>query len=102
MDKEKIDIEILLNAIARIKRGIEMAVRVNDEKAVEELKDILKALEKQIPKEPDFEGDGYSDGCIVYDTWICPCCGKHYEVDYDDYKHCPSCGQAIDWSGNNE
>lgn len=59
---------------------------------------VRKALEKQIPKKPDFEADGYADGHLVYDTWICPCCGVHYEVDYDDYKYCPECGQAIDWS----
>lgn len=51
-----------------------------------------------IPKTPNYEGDGYSDGVLVYDTWICPCCGKDYEVDYDNYKYCPECGQAIDWS----
>lgn len=64
----------------------------------ETLQMAIKALEKQIPKKPDLEGDGYADGFLVYDTWICPCCGMHYEVDYDDYKHCPECGQAIDWS----
>lgn len=53
------------------------------------------ALEKQIPKTPDYEGDGYADGKLVCDTWICPCCGKRYEVDYDDYNFCPNCGQAI-------
>ena len=58
----------------------------------------VEAIEKQIPKTPNYEGDGYSDGVLVYDTWICPCCGKDYEVDYDDYKYCPKCGQAIDWS----
>lgn len=56
------------------------------------------ATEKQTAKKPDYEGDGYSDGHLVYDTWICPCCGKHYEVDYDDYDFCPACGQCIDWS----
>ena len=56
------------------------------------------AAEKQIAKKPDFEGDGYADGHLVYDTWICPCCGKHYEVDYDDYDFCPNCGQKLDWS----
>ena len=60
---------------------------------VEECRD---AVEKQKPKVPDYEGDGYADGYMVYDTWICPNCGKKYEVDYDDYKHCPECGQAID------
>lgn len=59
---------------------------------------IAEALEKQIPKKPNYEGDGYWNGELVYDTWICPGCGKDYEVDYDNYKYCPECGQAIDWS----
>ena len=54
-----------------------------------------EAVEKQNAKKPDYEGDGYADGHMVYDTWICPNCGEKYEVDYDDYKHCPNCGQAI-------
>lgn len=56
-----------------------------------------EAVEKQKPKAPDYEGDGYADGYMVYDTWICPNCGEKYEVDYDDYEHCPNCGQAIRW-----
>ena len=67
----------------------------NYEHKIEFLKIAIEALEKQVPKEPDYEGDGYSDGELVYDTWICPNCGKYYEVDYDDYKYCPECGQAI-------
>ena len=67
-------------------------------KDVEALEKAIEALEKQISKKPTYEGDGYYDGEIVYDTWICPCCGKDYEVEYDDYKYCPECGQAIDWS----
>ena len=58
----------------------------------------FEALEKQIPKMPNYEGDGYWDGELVYDTWICPNCGKYYEVYYDNYKYCPECGQAIDSS----
>ena len=59
----------------------------------------IYALEKQIPKKPDYEGDGFDeDGYLIYDNWICPNCGKHYEVDYDDYNFCPECGQALDWS----
>ena len=57
--------------------------------------DCRAAVEKQTAKKPDYEGDGYSDGQLVYDTWICPSCGKHYEVDYDSYDYCPSCGQKI-------
>lgn len=55
------------------------------------------ALEKQIPKSILLEGDGYADGVMIYDTWICPRCGKHYELEYDDYDFCPNCGQALDW-----
>ena len=60
----------------------------------------VSALEKQIPQIPNYEGDGYSEGKLVYDTWICPNCGKYYEVGYDNYDYCPNCGQHIqhaDW-----
>ena len=56
----------------------------------------IDALEKQIPGTPDYEGDGYADGELVYDTWFCPNCGADYEVDYHEHKYCPNCGQAID------
>ena len=57
----------------------------------------IQALEKQIPKKPTYEGDGYApDGTFVLDEWICPCCETRYEVDYDDYDYCPNCGQKLD------
>lgn len=63
----------------------------------------IKALEKQIPKKPTYEGDGYApDGTLVYDTWICPCCDKRYEVDYNDYDYCPNCGQKLDLDRSDE
>lgn len=62
------------------------------------LENIKIALEKRIPQKPDIEGDGYAGGQLVYDTWICPSCGKRYEVDCDEYDFCPNCGQAIDRS----
>lgn len=55
-------------------------------------------VENWKPKKPYYEGDGYADGHMVYDTWICPNCGERYEVDYDNYDFCPNCGQALDWS----
>lgn len=69
-------------------------------------KTAVSALEKQIPKTPNVEGNGYADGHLVYDTWICPNCEKDYEIDYDDYDYCPNCGQKInkpvfDW-GNED
>lgn len=58
----------------------------------------IVALEKQTAKKPDYEGDGCDNkGNIILDTWICPNCRKRYEVDYDDYRYCPECGQKIDW-----
>lgn len=41
------------------------------------------------------EGDGYADGEMVYDIWICSNCG--YVVDEGDnekpwYNFCPNCG----------
>lgn len=65
----------------------------------EALDTAIEVLEKQLPKKPNFEGDGYApDGTFVYDIWICPSCGGYYEVDYDDYVYCPKCGQKLDWS----
>lgn len=57
--------------------------------------EILELKERNTPKEAIYEGDGYSDEEMVYDTWICPNCGAKYEVDYDDYDFCPDCGQMI-------
>lgn len=59
---------------------------------------IASIVEKEIPKKPYFESDGYADGYPVYDTWICPRCGHDYEVDSDKFDYCPKCGQRIDWS----
>lgn len=57
----------------------------------------IEALEKQLPKKPTYEGDGYApDGTFIWDEWLCPNCGSGYEVDYDDYSYCPNCGQRID------
>lgn len=71
----------------------------NDDK---DIKLIGELVEKETPKKPDYDGDGYSDGEFVYDTWICPNCGKSYEVDYEEYERCPHCGQTIDWSFEDE
>lgn len=63
----------------------------------------IQALERQIPKKPTYEGNGYApDGTFVWDEWLCPCCKSRYEADYDDYTYCPNCGQKIDWGMKNE
>lgn len=60
---------------------------------------ISECVRKQIPKVPNFEGDGYDmEGSMIYDTWICPCCECRFEVEFEEYKYCPNCGQKIDQS----
>lgn len=66
------------------------------------LQKAIEALEKQTPRKPDFIADGYADGVLVYDTWLCPNCEQAYEVEYDKYDFCPRCGQKIDWSEQND
>lgn len=89
------------NAGERIK-SIEIAIQALEEvqqyQKIGTPEELQAAHEKQIAKKPNYEGDGYSDGQLVYDTWVCPCCGRSYELDYDDYDYCPNCGQNLDWS----
>ena len=84
-----------------IENEVQIDVRFCDNekvnKTIEVLKFAIQLIKKQIPKKPDLEGDWYDNNDnLIYDTWICPCCEEHYEVDYDIYNHCPKCGQAID------
>lgn len=78
--------------------AVQALEEIQQYRAIGTLEECRAAVEKQTAKKPDYEGDGYADGHLVYDTWICPCCGKHYEVDYDNYNYCPDCGQKLDWS----
>lgn len=93
MNKENVLIKTPVEAIETIKSNMPTS---GYQMLRESLGMAIEALEKQIPKKPDYEGDGYDDnGELIYDTWICPNCGEKYEVYYDDYEHCPNCGQAI-------
>ena len=53
----------------------------------------IQALEKQMPKKPK-ERD-----CIGFDTLACPECKMALYL-YEPY--CDNCGQAIDWSDDND
>lgn len=79
------------------KENLKIAYRIiSDYESVGTVEECREAREIQTPEAPDYEGDGCDkDGNIIYDTWICPNCGERYEVDYDDYEHCPKCGKAI-------
>lgn len=64
----------------------------------------LKALEKQIPRKPYYEGDGYADGELVQDYAKCPVCGYEFEYDINDWgcNYCSNCGQRLDWGDDKE
>ena len=81
-----------------IEEAIKTLKEIGQYREIGTVEECRKAVERQTPKAPDYEGDGYDNkGELIYDTWICPNCGEKYEVDYDDYEHCPKCGQAIQW-----
>ena len=70
-------------------------------KRVVEARDMaINALEKQIPKKPEYEADGYADGELVYDYAKCPICGHDFEYGINDWgcEYCSDCGQKLDWS----
>ena len=46
----------------------------------------IKAVEKQIPKKPEIEGEYY----------ICPVCGVYQETSEGNPPYCINCGQAIE------
>lgn len=73
----------------------ELKEKIQRYRKIGTVEECREAVEKQRAKKPSYEGDGYADGVMVYDTWICPNCGKNYEVDYDNYEYCPKCGQAM-------
>lgn len=69
----------------------------------------MKALEKQIPKKPEYvdtrfrnHGRHVSDGCSLDKCYKCPNCNSHIFHIFDSQIYCPDCGQALDWSDENE
>ena len=47
----------------------------------------IKAIDKQIPKKPEIEGEYY----------ICPVCGVYQETSEGNPPYCINCGQRILW-----
>ena len=82
------------------KLAVKRAADLDEYQAIGTPEECREAREKQNKKKPHYEGDGYADGELVYDTWVCPCCGNCFEVDYDECDYCPNCGQHIDWGEN--
>lgn len=47
----------------------------------------IKAVEKQIPKGPEIEGEYY----------VCPICGAYQETSEGNPPYCINCGQRLLW-----
>lgn len=94
----------LINALAAYEdTGLSPGqIRKIDRLYAERCQEVAELRQRDIAKVPQYEGDSYHEGRLVYDTWICPNCGKRYETDYDDYDFCPKCGQAILREGEEE
>ena len=74
----------------------------------EALKMAIPALDKQIPKKPQYvdtrfrhHGRKISDGSSLDKCYKCPNCNSHIFHVFDSEKCCKYCGQALDWSNTN-
>lgn len=70
------------------------------------LKEAKNALEKQIPKKPNFEDRTDYEGNFVDGVYICSVCGRTicYEIEgnfKENYPYC-NCGQKLDWCKESE
>lgn len=76
-------IELISKIAFSVKDEIE---EIKASKFITALKMAKEALEKQIPKKP-----------IIKDWMNCPSCNWGLEL-LKGTRHCPKCGQALDWS----
>lgn len=69
------------------------------EQLTEWLKELKSLKEKDEAKAVCYEGDGYADGAMVYDTAFCPNCEHEFEEDSENWEceFCPNCGQRLRW-----
>lgn len=80
-----------------------------EEYTIEAYSVALNALEKQIPKKPQYvdtrfrhHGRKISEGSSLDKCYKCPNCNSHIFHVFDSEKCCKYCGQALDWSDNND
>lgn len=64
-------------------------------KDVEALDWAIEAVEKQIPKKPEITATG---NLVKTRCNICGFINSYVDWHTAQYKYCPSCGNAIDWS----
>ncbi|WP_317414177.1 hypothetical protein [Holdemanella porci] len=74
----------------------------SDNEIFDSMDTLRELVERATPKKPEIKElirkDNYRDGTNIprYDWW-CPNCNLEH-MSGNDFKYCPSCGQALDWS----
>lgn len=74
----------------------------SDNEIFDSMTTLRELVDKETPKKPEIKElirkDNYRDGTNIprYDWW-CPNCNLEH-MSGNDFKYCPSCGQALDWS----
>ena len=103
--KHKAKEKTILNVGIQECRTCEKNIRCAECFNLKEIKVKKEALEKQIPKKPQYvdtrfrhHGRKISDGSSLDKCYKCPNCNSHIFHVFDSEKCCKYCGQALDWS----
>ena len=83
--------------IALIDKGIDH-IQADDLTEINQIVADLPSIQPK-PMQVELEGDGYTDGKLVYDYGKCPKCGWKFEYGEKDWEepYCCHCGQKLKW-----
>ena len=98
-DEDCISRKAVLNTLDSMDKALTEDRTVEEYKAVlEECYKVLPSIQPK-PMQVELEGDGYSDGELVYDYGKCPKCGWEFEYGDKDWEepYCCHCGQRLKW-----
>lgn len=90
-----------LFALRKAERGGSMTALTRLERAYAEIREMPAAdVAEVVHGQWQGEGDGYADGALVYDVWVCSNCGHYIDDGTDDPEclpnYCPNCGAKMD------
>ena len=93
--------EDALFALRKAERGGSMTALTRLERAYAEIREMPAAdVAEVVHGQWQGEGDGYADGALVYDVWVCSNCGHYIDDGTDDPEclpnYCPVCGAKMD------
>ena len=105
--EEFISREAALFALRKAERGGSMTALTRLERAYAEIREMPAAdVAEVVHGQWQGEGDGYADGALVYDVWVCSNCGHYIDDGTDDPEclpnYCPVCGAKMDGGSNGE